>query len=167
MSSSVRRRATRYHLLLAHAFLDLFHLPAIVPAVLGLLNPGGLFYFTINYDGETIFEPVVDPALDDALRRAYDRSMDERIVGGEASGDSEAGRHLHHVVTACDAEVLGLGSSDWVVFPRSGDYPADEQYFLRSILWLVGQAVQSDAALRGRRSTTGYGSGKPRCVPGS
>jgi hypothetical protein len=75
--------------------------------------------------------------------------MDERIVAGEASGDSEAGRHLYHAVTACDADVLDLGSSDWVVFPRAGDYAADEEYFLRSILWLVGQALRSDAALPG------------------
>ena len=109
-------------MLLAHAFLDLFHLPTIVPAVLRLLNPGGLFYFTINYDGATIFEPVDGPVAGRRGPPSYDHSMDERIVGGEASGDSEAGRHLYHVVTACDAEVLELGSSDWVVFPRSGDY---------------------------------------------
>ena len=36
---------------------------------------------------------------------------------------------------AARAPALAAGSSDWVVYPaRDGDYPADEAYFLRSIL---------------------------------
>ncbi len=137
----------QYDILLAHAFLDLFHLPTIVPLVLQTLVPGGLFYFSVNYDGATIFEPVIDRSLDDAIQVSYHNTMDRRITAGQPSGDSTAGRHLYHIVTACGAEVIDLGSSDWVVFPRSGNYMGDEEYFLRSILWLVGQALKADAGL--------------------
>jgi hypothetical protein len=137
----------KYDVLIAHAFLDLFHLPTIVPSVLQTLAPGGLFYFTINYDGATIFEPVIDRSLDHAIQLSYNSTMDKRITRGRPSGDSTAGRHLYHLVTACGAEVIDFGASDWVVFPRSGSYMDDEEYFLRSILWLVGQALKNDADL--------------------
>lgn len=132
-----------YDLLIAHAFLDLFHLPTIMPMMLQTVAPGGLFYFTINYDGATIFEPVLDRSLDDAIQASYNNTMDNRVTAGRPSGDSTTGRHLYHVVTACGAEVLDFGGSDWVVFPRSGTYRGDEEYFLRSILWLVEQALRA------------------------
>jgi SAM-dependent methyltransferase len=137
----------RHDVLIAHAFLDLFHLPTVVPALLRALVPGGLFYFTLNYDGATIFEPVTDQSLEDAVQTSYHNTMDNRMAAGQRSGDSAAGRHLYHVLTACGAEVVEFGSSDWVVFPRSGDYPGDEEYFLRCILWLVEQALRADTDL--------------------
>jgi len=137
----------RHDVLIAHAFLDLFHLPTVVPSLLRRLVPGGLFYFTLNYDGATIFEPVTDRSLEDAVQASYHNTMDNRMTAGRPSGDSAAGRHLYHVLTACGAEVVEFGSSDWVVFPRSGDYPGDEEYFLRCILWLVEQALRADTDL--------------------
>ena len=53
------RRA--WDLLIAHAFLDLVDIPAVLPALLALLRPGGLFYFTITFDGVTSFQPEIDP----------------------------------------------------------------------------------------------------------
>jgi len=47
-------------------------------------------------------------------------------------------------VTGSGAEVLEIGSSDWVVVPRSGNaYADDEEYFLRCILWFVEQALRA------------------------
>lgn len=138
----------RYDVLLANAFLDLFDLPSFVPPLLQTLAPGGVCYLTMNYDGETIFEPVADRSLEDSVRATYNRAMDERTIAGQPSGDSTAGRHLFHVVTGSGAEVLEIGSSDWVVVPRSGNaYADDEEYFLRCILWFVEQALRADAQL--------------------
>ncbi len=53
-----RRRRRTTDLLMAHAFLDLLDLPTALPALLGMLRPGGLFYFTLNFDGVTAFEPL-------------------------------------------------------------------------------------------------------------
>jgi hypothetical protein len=60
--------------------------------------------------------------------------MDERLVAGRPSGGSRAGRALLTQIPAAGGEILAAGSSDWVVIPHSGGYPADEAYFLHHIL---------------------------------
>jgi SAM-dependent methyltransferase len=128
--------------LIANAVLDLVDVPAVLPGLLRLLVPGGVYWFTINYDGETIFEP--GHPLDDQVMRAYHRDMDERIRYGRPAGDSRTGRHLFHHLRDARAPVLAAGSSDWVVHPLpDGNYPADEAYFLRSILSTIQNALQS------------------------
>ena len=44
--------------LIANAGLDLVDVPAILPGMSWLLVPGGVDWFTMNYDGESIFVPV-------------------------------------------------------------------------------------------------------------
>src|SRR5579859_6304276 len=119
--------------LIANAVLDLVDVPAVLPGLLRSLVPGGVYWFTINYDGESIFEP--GHPLDDQVMRAYHRDMDERVRYGRPAGESRTGRLLFHHLRNASAPVLAAGSSDWVVHPaRDGSYPADEAYFLRSIL---------------------------------
>ena len=108
--------------ILAHAFLDLTDLDAFLPQLLELLPDGGIGYFTINFDGDTIFQPS-HPA-DDAVLAAYHRSM----------RDPHSGRRLLHKLIELGGEVLAAGSSDWVVYPSNKTYAADEGYFLHHIL---------------------------------
>ena len=157
------RRA--WDLLIAHAFLDLVDAPRLLPDLLALLRPGGLFYFTINFDGLTALEPPVDPGFDELVIDLYHRTMDERLVDGRPAGDSRSGRHLLWQIPVSGGEILAAGPSDWVVLPQRGGYPADEAYFLRHILhffetsldgrpeldpgrfsrWLVQRRAQIDA----------------------
>ena len=130
-----------WDLLVAHAFLDLVDIPAALPRLFRLLRPGGLFYFTINFDGLTQFEPAIEPGLDDLIQRLYHRTMDERIIDGKPSGDSRAGRHLFGHIEKAGATLLDAGASDWVVFPQQGGYPQDEAYFLHFILHTIQQAL--------------------------
>ena len=74
--------------LIANAVLDLVDVPAVLPGLLRLLVPGGVYWFTINYDGESIFEP--GHPHDDQIMQAYHRDMDERIRYGRPPG--KAGR---------------------------------------------------------------------------
>ncbi len=134
-------------LLIAHAVLDLLDVRAALPMLLSALRPGGLFYFTLNFDGATIFEPTLDAALDKQIEMLYHRTMDERVTAGAPSGDSRAGRHLFAELRRAGAEALDMGSSDWVVFPRAGRYPADEAYFLRFIVDTVEGALRGHAEL--------------------
>jgi hypothetical protein len=131
-------------LVLAHAFLDLFDLRDVLPPVLGLLRPGGLGWFTITFDGATILEPELEGSVERLIESIYHESMDERVTAGRRSGDARAGRHLFGVLSELGAEVVDMGSSDWVVFPRAGAYPGDESYFLRCILSQIGMAVAAD-----------------------
>jgi len=128
--------------LIANAVLDLVDVPAILPGLLRLLVPGGVYWFTINYDGESIFEP--GHPHDDQVMQAYHRDMDERVRYGRPAGESRTGRRLFHYLRAAGAPAVAAGSSDWVVSAGpDGNYPGDEAYFLRSILSTIQNALRS------------------------
>lgn len=136
-----------WDVLIAHAVLDLLDLETALPQLLAVLRPGGLFYFSLNFDGATLFQPEIEPEFDARLEAAYHRTMDERLTGGRPSGDSHTGRHLFGHLRRAGAEVLAAGSSDWVVFPVDGRYPADEAYFLHFIIRTVGEALRGRPGL--------------------
>jgi hypothetical protein len=128
--------------LIANAVLDLVDVPAVLPGLLRLLIPGGVYWFTINYDGESIFEP--GHPHDDQVMQAYHRDMDERVRYGRPAGDSRTGRRLFHHLQAAGAAALAAGASDWVVSAGpEGNYPGDEAYFMRSILSTIQNALRS------------------------
>jgi SAM-dependent methyltransferase len=128
--------------LIANAVLDLVDVPAVLPGLLRLLFPGGVYWFTINYDGESIFAP--GHPHDDQVMRAYHRDMDERIRYGRPAGESRTGRHLFGHLRAAGAPALAAGSSDWVVHAGpDGNYAGDEAYFLRSILNTIQDALRN------------------------
>jgi hypothetical protein len=127
-------------LLVTNAFLDLVDVPNVLPPLLRLVVPGGLFWFPVNFDGETIFEP---PHPDDALlMRIYHRSMDQRVRYGRPAGDSRTGRHLFRHLAGAGATVLAAGGSDWVVHATGGRYEADEEYFLHHIVHTIDQELE-------------------------
>jgi hypothetical protein len=128
--------------LIANAVLDLVDVPAVLPGLLRLLVPGGVYWFTINYDGESIFVP--GHAHDDRIMQAYHRDMDERVRYGHPAGESRTGRRLFHHLRAAGAPALAAGSSDWVVHAApDGDYPDDEAYFVRAILQTIHSALRN------------------------
>jgi SAM-dependent methyltransferase len=128
--------------LIANAVLDLVDVPAILPGLLRLLVPGGVYWFTINYDGESIFVP--GHPHDDLVMQAYHRDMDERVRYGRPAGASRTGRQLFHQLRAAGAPALAAGSSDWVVSAGpDGNYHDDEAHFLRSILSTIRDALRS------------------------
>ncbi len=127
-------------LVIANAFLDLVDVPRVLPRLLRTAGAMGLFWFPINYDGETIFQP--DHAYDAALLDVYHRTMDERIRFGRKAGESRAGRHLFGHLSGAGATVLDAGASDWVVGTGSSPYPADEAYFLHHILHTIDEALR-------------------------
>jgi SAM-dependent methyltransferase len=136
-----------WDVLIAHAFLDLMDIPAALPILLSLLKPGGLCYFTINFDGVTSLEPAIKPALDALIERLYHQSMNERMTNGRYSGDSRSGRHLFTHLRQNNIDILAAGSSDWVVFVGEDGYPADEAYFLHFIIHFFEQALHDHPQL--------------------
>jgi SAM-dependent methyltransferase len=128
--------------LIANAVLDLVDVPAVLPGLLRLLVAGGVYWFTINYDGESIFEP--GHPHDDQVMQAYHRDMDERVRYGRPAGESRTGRRLFRYLRAAGAPALAAGASDWVVSAGpDGNYPGDEAYFLRRILSTIQDALRS------------------------
>lgn len=139
-----------WDLLIAHAFLDLVNVPSILPALLQQLRKGGVFYLTLNFDGQTILEPPVHFDLDGHIERLYHLTMDRRLVDGEPSGDSLSGRRLFKQLVQAGGDIQASGSSDWVVYPRKDSYPGDEAYFLHHIIHTIQQALLGDRSIDGQ-----------------
>lgn len=132
----------RHQLVVANAVLDLFDLQPTLPRVWRALAPGALFWFTINFDGETIFLPELPE--DERVMHLYHASMGHDAAGTRG-GHSQTGRRLLQAVPASGADLLAAGSSDWVVFPRAGAYGGDEAYFLHHIVEFVRSALEGSA----------------------
>jgi SAM-dependent methyltransferase len=127
-------------LLVANAFLDLVDVPAVLPGLVRLLAPGGVYWFPVTFDGESVFQP--DHQGDDDVLGAYHATMDTRVRSGRPAGERRTGRHLFGHLRAVGAPPLSAGSSDWVVHAGpDGHYPGDEAYFLGCILQTVEDAL--------------------------
>ena len=138
-------------LLIAHAFMDLVHMPVIIPHFCRLIKHGGLLYLTLNFDGVTILLPVLHDHLDEKIIALYHRSMDERIINGKQAGGSRTGRKLFAQLQNAGAKTLAAASSDWIVFPTEGFYPQDEAYFLHYIIHTIHEELKTHPALDSQR----------------
>jgi SAM-dependent methyltransferase len=128
-----------FDLVIANAFLDLVDVAALLPMLWARVAPGRPFWFSINFDGETIFLP--ERPLDREVSALYHRDMDQRLHRGRPTGGSRTGRLLLQEIPRGGARLLGAGSSDWVVLPVDGGYPGDEGYFLHHILHTIETAL--------------------------
>ncbi|MFZ0242605.1 MAG: class I SAM-dependent methyltransferase [Desulfobacterales bacterium] len=126
-----------YDALLAHAFWDLVDIPTLLPGVLQLLSDGGLLFFSLNFDGDTVLLPAISDDFDERVIRLYHRSMDERIICGRPSGHSRTGRRLLLALMDHGTDILAAGASDWVVYPRRGRYGENESCFLHHIVHTI------------------------------
>lgn len=139
LKTSVAQRS--YDLLIAHAFLDLVNLEETLPTLICLLKKGGLFYFTINFDGLTLFEPPVEGTLDEKILSLYHRTMEDRLAGEKPSAGAFSGRRLLRILEPAGGVLLRAGASDWVVHPIEGKYLPGEDRFLRFLLQMIGEAL--------------------------
>jgi SAM-dependent methyltransferase len=129
----------RADLLIANAVLDLVEVPVLLPRLFQLAVPRGLYWFSVNYDGETIFQP--DHPDDELFMRLYNRSMDERVRYGRPAGESRTGRHLFGHLRAAGATIVAAGPSDWVVHPGEHGYVGEERAFIHIILDTIEEAL--------------------------
>ena len=123
-----------FHLLLAHAVLDLVDFPAVLPGLLHRLTPNGMAYLTCNFDGETVFLP--EWKGEHEIIKHYHASMETRLTGA-----SHTGRRLLTFLQRPGLELLAAGSSDWVIHPRKAGYAEDEVFFLHAMIETVEQEL--------------------------
>ena len=142
-------RAATWNLVVGHAVLDLFDLETVLRRLVSATRPGGLLYLTINYDGHTIFEPQVTSDFEERLLWLYNQSMDERLVDGAPSGDSRSGRHLFAQFRRLGLDILGAGSSDWVVYPGLQGYSEGEADFLNFIIETIYNQMKGHPSVDG------------------
>ena len=104
-----------------------------------LLAPGGLFYSTLTFCGETSFEPPLP--LDEVVLDRYHRSIEAR------GGDPRAGTRLAADMergAGADFTVLASGRSDWRVPAEGGGTSDAERVFLSAVLDFIENEVGSD-----------------------
>jgi hypothetical protein len=126
-----------FHLIIAHAVLDLVDFPAVLPRLLSRLTESGLAYFTCNFDGETVFLPQHE-GEEEIIRRYHD-SMEARLAGA-----SRTGRRLLTFLQGAGLEILAAGSSDWVIHPLAAGYSPDETFFLHAIIETVERELAKE-----------------------
>lgn len=143
-------RVGRFDIVLAHAVLDLLDLEHVLPAVERALAPGGHVYFTINFDGHTVFEPAVDRELDRRIIDAYHATMDERLIAGKRAGHSQTGRNLLVRLPVHGFELVSVGPSDWVIHPQSDGYRGDDIVLLKWMLQTVEKSLAGKGAVAER-----------------
>ena len=124
-------------LLIGCAFFDLVELPDAIRSLQSLLASGGVVYAPLLYDGLTAFVP--SHPSDDLIVDAYHRHMVERST----PGGPDAGRQFLDSVRSLDGTVLAAASSDWILRPVEGSYPADEQRVLSFLLSTIESSVRS------------------------
>jgi SAM-dependent methyltransferase len=152
LDATVTGKLGSFDCITAHAFMDLMPLKRAVAIVRTLLAPHGVFYPTLNYDGLTVLLPEYEQAdFERRLLRIYDRSMERRRSGGRKTGGALSGRRLYRALLEGGFTVLGIGSSDWNVFPSGGTYSEQQKLFLAAILSMI------EAQARRFRKTSGVG----------
>lgn len=132
---------TRWHMLVAQAFLDLVNLRAVLKRLRKLLQPQAVLYLPLHFDGLTVFEPADDDSLNRRIIRAYHDTMDTRTTRHGPSGGSQTGRMLIPELRRLDATILASGSSDWVVMADPEGFSEPTRYFLYHILHFVESSV--------------------------
>lgn len=142
-----------FDLLVAHAFLDLVPLPETINQLFGWGKKDFLYYFSINYDGLTVFEPIIEAEFDELVLSLYHDTMRERFANGHRYGDHQAGRHMLDYIPKQGGSIHSAGSSDWIVYPGPDGYPTDEAYFLHFIIHTIYQALIDHPQLDSLRFT--------------
>ena len=128
-------------LIIAHTFLDIFHLPDALTQLFSFIRRDGLFYFTMNYDGITHFLPHTFPEIDIKMEHLYNQSMDARSSEDKRQGGSRCGTELFSEIGRAGGQILESGSSDWVIFPGESDYSQDEKYFVECLVKTAVRAI--------------------------
>ena len=133
----------RFDLLLAQSFWDLVAPGTAFALGRRLLAPGGLFYATLTFSGVTRFGP--GHVLDRRVLQCYHASM-----GGDRGGDPGAGNRLVREVRLPESgfRELASGRSDWRVVPTDGGYPADEAFFLETLLGFFEKELSRSPEIR-------------------
>lgn len=135
LACRIENRGT-FHLVIAHAVLDLIDLPAVLPGLQSLLTEHGLAYFTCNFDGTTLFLPEYPGGEEQEILRRYHASMEARRTGA-----SRTGRRLLTMLQGPGCELVAAGGSDWVIHPRGRTYTGDEALFLHALVAGVEQEL--------------------------
>lgn len=121
---------------IAAAFLDIVEPDRLLVSLRDVLRGDGLLYAPCTFDGATHFSPAHPD--DGLIERLYHRHMDEVR---ELPGGSRAARNVIERAPEHGYDVTAAGGCDWVVRPRNGTYPEDEEAFLEHLIATIDGAL--------------------------
>ena len=124
-------------LLLAHALVDLLPVPELVPDLMQCLKADGIFYFSLNYSGQTEFSP--GHQSDSLLMQEYNADMDKRFPDLDWQA-SHTGNLLPDFLQKQGHTIISEGSSDW-------ELDANEKAFILNILDTIKKALSSSPGI--------------------
>lgn len=134
----------RYDLVTAHAFMDLVPMRPLLDRFAAWLAPGGLFYATLNYDGQTTLLPsYADAGFEAELLRRYDASMEARRVAGEPTGGAHSGRRLYAMLPEAGFKIVACASSDWNALPHRGRLRPGDRFVVAVLLDAIRRENQA------------------------
>jgi hypothetical protein len=93
------------------------------------------------------------PGFERRLLRIYNDSMEKRRIRGRKTGGALSGRRLYQALSEGDFRIVGVGPSDWNLFPSGGVYSPEQALFLTAIL----SFVETEARRCGETSAGGKG----------
>ena len=106
-----------------------------MPDLFSCLAPGGGWYFSLNYAGETLFRPPAPQ--DDDILTAYTADMDKRFPD-LAWQPSQTGQRLGAWLVSQGHRLLAEGDSDWRLRARDGE---STHLFIENILATIETAL--------------------------
>ena len=113
---STRRTNPAVDCVIGSALFDIVSLDRAIPWIESALQPSGILYAPLTYNGRTKFMPG-DP-YDRSIEREYHRHMDEVRA---TPGGSEAGQDLSRRIEQSDVLALeALGGSNWEIDAGDG-----------------------------------------------
>ncbi len=137
-----------FDLVTAHAFMDVAPLAPVTDTIANYLSPGGLFYGTLSYDGETALIPGYhDENFENTILANYNQSMEDRRLNGEKTGGAKSGRRLLSVLQIKGFDVIAYGSSDWNITPIRGHYRDSDQTCITALLEMINKEAMRHAGI--------------------
>lgn len=144
-----------FDLITAHAFMDIVPLQPVTCKIREYLETKGLFYTTLNYDGETALIPVYsNEKFEGKILQHYDQSMETRQIEGLSTGGAYSGRRLIGALSMVGFDISSYGSSDWNITPVNTVYRDNDAFCLKSLLAMIYAEAAKEAAFNPNKLAT-------------
>lgn len=142
-----------FDLVAGQALLEHTDLIGALEILAGLVRPGGMIYFPMNYDSPSILEPGwPDEHVDQSIFNCFDRyAIEGQKYGNRKCGDSRCGRHLWHACRRVGLIPLNLANSDWLLYPKCEGYSEDEKRTLELLIDFFAEASLDQRIPEGER----------------
>ena len=126
-----------FDLIIGHAIIDLLPVPSCMPDILSMVKFNGAYYFSLNFAGQTVFNPVLPG--DENISNAYHNDMDKRFPDIDWR-PSQTGLLLGKWLNNQGHNIIAEGPSDWIL--DSGNNQIDPgNLFITNILDTIEKAL--------------------------